>query len=145
MSRIDSQQTAIQSNSGAQLSVRSRIHKPQDGVGFAHGSADVELKQLDEWIERQPTAIHRALNDPNAELIITGRTSGTGSLEINEALSHRRAEEVAKLLPPTSGFFFGGKDIDQFYLEDVRMTVEVLEQELNGEESDAEYYYRASW
>jgi hypothetical protein len=98
MSRIDSQQTAIQSNPGAQLSVRSRIHKPQDGVGFAHGSADVELKQLDEWIERQPTAIHRALNDPNAELIITGRTSGTGSLEINEALSHRRAEEVAKLL-----------------------------------------------
>lgn len=48
-----------------------------------------------------------------------------------------------ELLPTQSGFFFGGTDYDEFYLDDLRSTVEQLEPLLA--ERDGDFYYRASW
>lgn len=58
-------------------------------------------------------------------------------------------EVCERLLPSTSGFFFGGTDYDQFYLEDLKYTKELIE----GIVSDCEkyddkypdFYYQASW
>lgn len=52
------------------------------------------------------------------------------------------------LLPPQSGFFFGSTEVDQWYLEDLKFTRDVLEKELaidhpKGVWSD--YYYQSSW
>ena len=51
-----------------------------------------------------------------------------------------------ELLPAQSGFFFGGTDYDQWYIRDLRDTVEILEEFLreNGVEN-GELYYEASW
>lgn len=46
-------------------------------------------------------------------------------------------------LPPQSGFFFGGTDIDEYYLEDLKMTVKMLEPCVADE--GGSYYYHASW
>lgn len=58
-------------------------------------------------------------------------------------------EEVEALLPPTSGFFFGSTDIDGYFLDDIRSTVEQLELALADEGSDGEYgadfTYQSSW
>lgn len=45
------------------------------------------------------------------------------------------------LLPPTAGFFFGNTDIDEYYWEDIKNTIEMLK----NLKSDGEYYYRSSW
>lgn len=47
------------------------------------------------------------------------------------------------LLPVREGFFFGGKDYDQWYVNDLKRTKEILEKALEDEVGD--YYYQASW
>lgn len=47
----------------------------------------------------------------------------------------------ADLLPPTEGFFFGSTEIDQFYWDDLKETVEILA----DLDENADYYYNASW
>lgn len=49
-----------------------------------------------------------------------------------------------ELMPPTEGFFFGSNEIDEYYFQDVRETIDVLEKEL-AISGDDEYVYRASW
>ena len=50
-----------------------------------------------------------------------------------------------ELLPTQSGFFFGSTDYDEFYIEDLKHTKKVLEEELKSTESFAEYEYNSSW
>jgi len=53
---------------------------------------------------------------------------------------HSLAED---LLPSTSGFFFGGTDYDEWYFEDIKNTIKILESAL---ESDGDgFYYNSSW
>lgn len=53
-----------------------------------------------------------------------------------------------ELLPTTSGFFFGSTDYDQYYLADLKHTIEVLEKlaaRIPANEDRADYSYIASW
>jgi len=52
-----------------------------------------------------------------------------------------KAEE---LLPTESGFFFGGTDYDDWYMQDIKETVDIIDKALNLPE-DYEIYYQASW
>lgn len=47
------------------------------------------------------------------------------------------------LLPPTKGFFFGGYDIDEWYVHDLRVTVETIDSVLNTKKRV--FVYNASW
>lgn len=53
-------------------------------------------------------------------------------------------EIAEELLPTASGFFFGGTEYDEYYLESVKDTLEVLEKELE-DENNTDFYYHASW
>lgn len=56
---------------------------------------------------------------------------------------HSKAEE---LLPSQSGFFFGGTGYDQYYFDDLKLTVEMLTHILESETlKHSEFYYRSSW
>ena len=46
------------------------------------------------------------------------------------------------LLPSASGFFFGGTDYDEWYFEDIKNTIKILEDAL---EDGDEFYYSSSW
>jgi len=48
------------------------------------------------------------------------------------------------LLPPQSGFFFGSTEVDEYYIYDLKYTVELLEGLLKDETLDW-FIYRASW
>lgn len=52
-----------------------------------------------------------------------------------------------ELLPTSSGFFFGQTDYDEYYMEDIKRTIKMLEEELAIEygTDQPEYYYRSSW
>jgi len=52
--------------------------------------------------------------------------------------------EVKELLPPTEGFFFGSKNVDKWYYEDLLETIDLFKG-LMKEDPDGDYYYRASW
>lgn len=60
-------------------------------------------------------------------------------------------EEVAELLPPVDGFFFGSTDIDEYFLEDVQSTIDQLEPYLAKDETGkyiyrfSDFTYRSSW
>lgn len=55
-------------------------------------------------------------------------------------------EEVLKTknpnkLPPSSRFFFGSTDINEYYFKDLEDTIKII----SALDPDGEYYYRASW
>ena len=54
-------------------------------------------------------------------------------------------DEIMDLLPPTSGFFFGGSEIDDYYKSDIENTIKILEEELAIPDDYNEYEYYASW
>lgn len=54
------------------------------------------------------------------------------------------------LLPSASGFFFGSTDYDQYYMNDIDNTIEILEGLLKESDPNKEYfsesiYYSSSW
>lgn len=54
-----------------------------------------------------------------------------------------KAEDV---LPPQAGFFFGDTTIDEYYMEDLRDTVKVLDEILSEKNSGyCEFEYQSSW
>lgn len=57
---------------------------------------------------------------------------------------------AAKLLPSTSGFFFGSTDYDQYYMADIDDTIEILESILSESDPEKDYFefdlkYSSSW
>lgn len=52
----------------------------------------------------------------------------------------------SELLPPQAGFFFGGTDVDEWYMQDLQYTVTRLEKALAEPAfKRGEFYYQASW
>jgi hypothetical protein len=55
-------------------------------------------------------------------------------------------EEISKILPTQEGFFFGSIQYDEWYLEDIEYTIDLLEKlTKNDDENVDDYYYRSSW
>lgn len=55
-------------------------------------------------------------------------------------------ELAAKLLPTQSGFFFGSTDYDEYYMEDVKYTFELLPKIISETDFDKQVIsYRSSW
>jgi len=51
---------------------------------------------------------------------------------------------AAELLPPQSGFFFGGTDIDEYYFADLGQTIKIIDNALTLPES-WDFEYHSSW
>jgi hypothetical protein len=61
----------------------------------------------------------------------------------NGNIEYKNVKLANKLLPPQQGFFFGGKDIDEYYVNDLSNTVELIDKILQEETGD--FYYSSSW
>lgn len=56
------------------------------------------------------------------------------------------AEDVAKILPSSSGFFFGSTDYDMYYIEQVKYTLAELNKILKETNFEKDYVeYHSSW
>ena len=56
--------------------------------------------------------------------------------------------KAKELLPPQSGFFFGSTDVDEWYLEDLKDTVDRLDVLLElpqVKDHNISFYYQSSW
>ena len=71
-----------------------------------------------------------------------------------ETISKSKNNDVAmRLLPPQSGFFFGGSEVNEYYYEDIDLTIKILTpliKELKAEKKkdngvSVSIYYHSSW
>jgi hypothetical protein len=70
-----------------------------------------------------------------------------------EVIRYKNSEFNNDNLPTSSGFFFGGTDYDEYYYEDCKDTIKIIDTILKEEEIvsntegiySGEYYYQASW
>ena len=53
-------------------------------------------------------------------------------------------DKADEFLPPVAGFFFGGYEIDEWYLQSIQKTIDIFEPLLASDEADS-IYYQASW
>lgn len=63
----------------------------------------------------------------------------------NQILETKDPEKAKELLPPQSGFFFGGTEIDEWYFQDLEYTQKLVKNVLEKAPKDCEFIYRASW
>ena len=50
-----------------------------------------------------------------------------------------------ELLPPAEGFFFGSANIDDWYWDDLKATIETMKSLLEDTGNEWEFYYASSW
>ena len=52
-----------------------------------------------------------------------------------------------ELLPTQSGFFFGGTEYDEYYFDDLKNTIDIINKiiKLTEENNNVDLYYRSSW
>jgi hypothetical protein len=62
---------------------------------------------------------------------------------IDEVLEN--PERASELLPPQQGFFFGSKDMDDWYWEGLKQTQSKLQELFTRDWKSWDFYYRASW
>lgn len=89
-------------------------------------------------------------------LVITGKTEKIFSVEENKeieipVMSMSNKHIAEQLLPTQDGFFFGGTDYDNWYMEDINITIGILEPLMKEAQKYPEmvmrsdYYYQSSW
>lgn len=118
----------------------------------AFDKIDISLDRISSIIEevgywRKANAIHKWFVDnvqSGVDECQRGYVSREQLKELRDTCAavladHSKAEE---LLPPSSGFFFGGTDIDSYYFDVLEATINILDD--LGEGHDR-YYYQSSW
>ncbi len=119
----------------------------QDGVDDCR-NAYVSEKQLQELVD----LCKQVLN--SVELVDGSVHNGTSftfdeegpkQTELYEEGQIIAQPQIAEsLLPAQPGFFFGSTDYDQYYINDLKNTVKMLEP-LLADGSSGDYYYQSSW
>ena len=65
---------------------------------------------------------------------------------LEEGLTMVNPEIAEELLPTQSGFFFGGTNYDEYYMQDIDATIEILTKSLEETDFDMEMLvYSSSW
>jgi len=100
---------------------------------------------------RKANAIHKWFVDVCQDGVDECQETYVSREQLKQLLDTCRAvladnSKAETLLPPQSGFFFGGTDIDEWYLGDITFTVDRLQYLLDSEElKDFDFYYQSSW
>lgn len=68
----------------------------------------------------------------------------------NILAAHKRGEDWVSIaqrdLPPQAGFFFGSTDVDEYYLSDLRDTVNIIDGITNSTRFKGwDFHYQSSW
>jgi hypothetical protein len=66
--------------------------------------------------------------------------------QLREACRKALFNKDPQELMPVEGFFFGGTDIDQYYWEDIKLTIKKLDRIIKHKQyKDISLYYSSSW
>ena len=62
-----------------------------------------------------------------------------------KVLDVHTTDYAEEMLPPASGFFFGGTEIDEWYWQNIKETIDLLNKAIDCSTDDAMFEYQASW
>jgi hypothetical protein len=123
------------------------VQNCQDGVDDCR-SAYVSVDQLEELIDLCKKVKLSLIDSPRKNIKLESgfkTVNGEKVLTFEELEVFENTSVAEELLPTQSGFFFGNTEYDQWYLESLNDTIEMLEKVLLEDNSNAEFYYRSSW
>ena len=120
------------------------VQNCQDGVDDCRDGS-VSSEQLKEILEICKTVQTSLLSSPKNTLSIKVGMGPDG--DIMEDIQVFSDTSVAEeLLPTQPGFFFGGTEYDEWYMENLSNTIELFEGLVTEDpEGYAEYSYQSSW
>ena len=125
-----------------------------DAVGWlelGHNAMRVKEIACEALYWRKANAVHRWFvqnvqegNDDCREYYVTRPQLQSLLSVCKEVIADpSKAEE---LLPPEAGFFFGSAEVNDWYWDDIKATIEGLENILQSSVSDNwDFYYASSW
>lgn len=120
------------------------VENVQDGNDDC-GEYEVSADQLRELLELCRKVLESAKLVKGQVWNGTRFTAEKGREEIfGDGLTIEDSTTAEDLLPTTSGFFFGSTNYDQYYLDDIRETVRIIESALE-DFGDSAFYYSSSW
>lgn len=64
--------------------------------------------------------------------------------EVIDSYKKKNKNVIKSILPPTSGFFFGSTEIDEYYNEDMNKTKKILDNALSMPDN-VDFIYHSSW
>ena len=114
---------------------------------FAKDHAIVEI-EVAYW--RKANAIHgwftkHAEEDDCTPIYFTREQIADLLGTCKQVLQANTKDVAEELLPPTTGFFFGSYDIDDWYWNDVKETANKLDEILSNVPENWSFRYQASW
>lgn len=74
----------------------------------------------------------------------TKETGWVDNWQEGKTLTVEATKIAEELLPATSGFFFGSTQYDEWYLDDLKRTVEIIDK-IEPHFDKYDFYYRSSW
>lgn len=84
------------------------------------------------------------LNTNKDEIVFLKTQRGIDAYKKGKVIKNE--EEISALLPTTGGFFFGSTAYDEYYINDIKDTINILKTALKETNFDKEeIYYQASW
>ncbi len=110
---------------------------------------EIDVSKIDQITEqvgywRKANAIHKWFVDKTQDGQDDCKESDVSFDQLMELLltcSKVLKSKDATLLPPQEGFFFGSTKADEYYFEQIKHTIEMLEKI----DPSGDYYYQASW
>jgi hypothetical protein len=127
-----------------------KIAKNISNIGI--GNSEMRVKEItcEAMYWRKANAIHywfvqnvQSGVDDCREYYVTRKQLESLLGVCNEVLSDfRKADD---LLPPAEGFFFGSTKIDDWYFDDIKSTIGMIERLLKNTSDEWEFYYASSW
>lgn len=104
---------------------------------------EVYSDKMEELVETCKKVIKASKLVKGKILMSTTYTQGKETKNFEDGLVIKDPKVAKELLPCQEGFFFGGTDYDEYYLNDLKYTIEVLEKALK--DTSADYEYHSSW
>ena len=118
-------------------------------IGIDHAGMPVKTIRLEAGYWRKANHIHKWFVDNVQDGEDNCQAADVGRDHLRELrdLCQQVLDDNSKastLLPTTEGFFFGGKDYDQWYFSDLVDTIKIIDQALALPEG-WDFSYRSSW
>lgn len=118
------------------------VENVQDGVDECQLS-DVPRQKLEELLETCKRVMEETRVEEGEVQNGTVFENGVATPIMEKGFVVVNPEVCEELLPARGGFFFGSTDYNEYYMEDVKRTIEILEKALSV--PGDEYAYQASW
>lgn len=126
------------------------VNNVQDGVDDCK-EYDFGVEQMQELVDICKTILKTAKTE-SGKVVNGQRMTDNGWEDIlADGIVVTNKDEIMELLPTTSGFFFGSTEIDGYFLDDIKSTVDQFESYLIKDEEGnyvyryTDFSYQSSW